>query len=159
MNFKDYINELNANISDVATSEKAKKLRKTLITVGGILTIVGFVGVIGSFIAFATAGFDAFGNNGFTARVIVPFVLFPIFGVVSGIGGVALKLGLSILVGGEVSKFIDKNTNKRCECGSNIKDDEIFCSSCGRNLRKTCPQCNTIQEPNDAYCKKCGCKN
>lgn len=154
----DYIKELNANIADVATSEKAKKLRKKLFIAGGICSVVGFLGLITCFILFATAGFGAFGDNGFTARVLVPFCLFPVFGLFAGVGTWLIRIGFSILVGGEGSKFIDKTMNHRCECGYTIKDGDLFCPNCGKVVRKTCPNCGTPQEPGAQFCKKCGTK-
>ena len=75
-NLQETIHALNADVKNVANCEKAKRLRKKLLSIGLPLAIGGFVGVFVCFILFATAGFDAFGPNGFTARIIVPFVLF-----------------------------------------------------------------------------------
>lgn len=159
MNLTDYIKLLNANVADLAYQEKAKKLKRNLLVWGGIAVGVGGIGILICFILFATAGFDSFTSTGFSARVLIPFCLFPVFGIISGIGGVLLKFGLAILIGGATSRFVDKATNNRCPvCGDTIQDDEIFCSKCGTPVRKKCPVCGEIQDPKAQFCKKCGTK-
>jgi hypothetical protein len=75
-NLQESIKALNADVKNVANCEKAKKLRKKLLTIGLPLAIGGYLGVFICFALFATAGMNAFGPNGFTARVMIPFLLF-----------------------------------------------------------------------------------
>lgn len=155
-NLQNTITKLNADVSDTLNQEKAKKLRKKLIAIGLSLAIIGFVGVFVCFTLFATAGFDAFGEHGFTARVIVPFVLFIPFGMLGGVGSMLASLGFKILIAGETTKFVDKSINVRCECGNMIKTDVKFCPACGKQVRKTCSKCNTVNDPNSKFCTNCG---
>lgn len=154
----NYIRQLNANVADLAEQEKAKRLKSLLIKIGGVLTAIGIIGIMVNFVLFATAGSSAFGENGFTARILVPFFLFALSGFLLVIGSMLLKAGLSILIAGEAAKFTDKSLNDRCECGSPIDDDEIFCSSCGKRVRSKCAECGCMQEPNAQFCKNCGAK-
>lgn len=157
---KDTVKTLNANVADLATQEKAKNLRKKLIQYGIAGVAVGGIGVFISFIAFTIGGFSATQSmsSGLPYGVLIPFFLFPIFGVILGIGQTVLKIGLSILIGGETAKYLDKNFTDRCACGSVITKDEIFCTSCGREVRKTCSACGIKQNPKSSFCSNCGNK-
>lgn len=154
----DEIKKLNADVADFATQEKAKVLRKQLIVWGLVIAVVGFVGVFVCFTLFVVGGVTTTVGSGITARVIVPFILFVPCGCLGGLGVTIAKLGLSILIGGETAKFVDKSINDRCKCGSTIEADEIFCSKCGRSVRKTCSNCGEINDISSEYCKKCGTK-
>lgn len=153
----DEIKALNSDVKNTANSEKAKKLRKKLLSIGLPLAILGFVGVFTCFILFATAGVDAFDDHGFTARVLVPFFLIIPCAVVGSIGAAIASLGFRIVVVGYTSQLIDDTVGNNCpNCGDTISPDEIFCSKCGYQLRKECPNCKTINSHEDKFCKKCG---
>ena len=151
------IKALNSDVNNVANSERAKKLRKKLLSIGLPMAIIGFLGVFICFVLFATAGFDAFDAHGFTARVLVPFILFIPCGVVGGIGLAIASLGFKIVVTGYTTQLIDETVGNNCpKCGDKIDNDEAFCSKCGFQLRKECPACKTINTHKDKFCKKCG---
>ena len=45
----------------------------------------------------------------------------------------------------------------RCpNCHSEIDDDSIFCSNCGKVLAATCPKCGKKNASNSKFCKFCG---
>lgn len=157
---KDTVKTLNANVADLASQEKAKTLRGKLIKYGIIGVAVGGISVFACFIAFTIGGFSAVESMsmGIPFGVLIPFFLFPVFGIVLGISQTVLKIGLSILIGGETAKYLDKNFTDRCSCGSVITQDEIFCTSCGSEVRKTCSSCGSKQNPKSKFCNKCGNK-
>lgn len=43
------------------------------------------------------------------------------------------------------------------KCGSEQKDDALFCNKCGTMLVRICPKCSTKVEPNAFFCSHCGC--
>lgn len=152
MKIMDTIKELNANIADIGTCEKAKKLRKKLLIAGGVLLGIGFL--LFAIIAIVmVASFNSFSN---IEAFMIMFVILGILMVACiSVGGVCLKLGLSILVVGEGTKLIDKTITKRCECGETIREDNQFCPKCGKSVRVSC-ECGQINEPGDKFCGKCG---
>ena len=151
------IKALNSDVNNVANSERAKKLRRKLLSIGLPIAIIGYLGVFVCFVLFATAGFNAFGENGFTARVLVPFILFIPCGVVGVIGSSIASLGFKIVVTGYTTQLIDEAVGNNCpKCGDKVDKDEMFCSKCGFQLRKECKGCKTINSHKDKFCKKCG---
>jgi len=153
----DYIKELNANINNLANSEKAKTLRKQLIIAGIIMMIVGFCGAFICFISFALISANSMGSftPGFPKGIFIPFFLIIPLSLIGSIGLFLLRAGLSILIGGETSKYLDK-INKKCpKCGKNIEETELYCSQCGGSVRDVC-ECGNQNEPNDNFCRKCG---
>lgn len=153
MKIMDTIKELNANIADIGTCEKAKKLRKKLLIWGGVLTGLGFLLFGAIVISMSTIGL----SSNITAMMALFVVLALLMMACIGVGGVCLKLGLSILVVGEGSKFVDKTITKRCECGEAIREENQFCPKCGKSVRVAC-DCGQINEPGDKFCGKCGKK-
>ena len=65
----DEIKALNSDVKNVANCERAKKLRRKLLSIGLPMAIIGFAGVFTCFVLFATAGFSGFNENGFTAKI------------------------------------------------------------------------------------------
>lgn len=154
---RDEIVELNNDVNNVSNSKKAKKLRKKLMTIGLILAILGFGGVLTCLILFTTAGMNAFDDNGFTPRVLIPFILFVPCGAVGSIGMVIYHMGLSIVITGYTANLINETVTLKCpDCGDPISKDELFCTKCGRKLRNQCTKCGFINEPEDKFCAKCG---
>lgn len=158
-NLRETIKALNADVRDVATCEKAKKLRKTLLSVGLTLAICGFAGVFVCLILFVTAGPDAFGPNGFTARIIVPFLLFIPCGLIGATGATLASFGLKIVITGYTANLIDETVGARCgNCGKTVNPDAVFCSACGAKIKKECPACKTVNDDSNNYCDNCGAK-
>ena len=156
---QDTIKALNADVSNVANCEKAKKLRRTLLSIGIPMAAVGFIGLFTCFILFATAGMDAFGPNGFTARIMVPFILFIPCGLIGGIGASIASLGFKIVVTGYTTNLINETVGNVCpNCKANINPDMPFCKKCGHKLVKTCHSCNHENDHKSDFCEKCGTK-
>ena len=158
-NLQETIKALNADVKNVANCEKAKRLRKKLLAIGLPLAICGFLGVFICFALFATAGFDAMGSNGFSARIMVPFLLFIPCGVVGGIGSMIASLGFKIVITGYTTDLINETVGNNCpNCGETIGSEMYFCSKCGTKVRKECPNCKYVNNHKSEYCEKCGTK-
>ena len=158
-NLQETIKALNADVKNVANCEKAKKLRKKLLTIGLPLAIGGFLGVFICFALFATAGMNAFGPNGFTARLMVPFLLFMPCGVVGAIGSMIASLGFKIVITGYTTNLINEAVGNNCpNCGETINSEMIFCSKCGSKVKNECSNCKHINSHKSDYCEKCGTK-
>ena len=158
-NLQETIKALNADVKNVANCEKAKRLRKKLLVIGLPLAICGFLGVFICFALFATAGFDAMGSNGFSARIMVPFLLFIPCGVVGGIGSMIASLGFKIVITGYTTDLINETVGNNCpNCGETIGSEMYFCSKCGTKVRKECPNCKYLNNHKNDYCEKCGTK-
>ena len=158
-NLNETIIALNKGVKNVANCEKAKKLRKKLLSIGLPLAIGGFLGLFVCFVLFATAGFDAFGPDGFTARIIVPFVLFLPCGIIGGIGSMITSFGLKIVIAGYTTNLIDETIGNNCPtCGDAINSEMLFCSKCGTKLKNECSNCKHINHHKNDFCEKCGTK-
>ena len=158
-NLQDTIKALNADVHNVANCERAKKLRKKLLSIGLPMAIGGYLGVFICFILFATAGMDAFDENGFTPRVIVPFVLFMPCGIIGGIGSMIASLGFRIAITGYTTNLINTEIGNNCpNCGETVSPDMNFCVKCGAKVRKECSNCKRINSYKNEYCEKCGTK-
>jgi predicted RNA-binding Zn-ribbon protein involved in translation (DUF1610 family) len=160
-NLKEEIRLLNSDVNNVANSEKAKDLRKKLLTIGGILTGVGYGGVFLCFIAFVLGGIGAVNssNSEFPTHIMIPFILCIPLGIVGSVGAALLSLGLKIAITGYASNLVEETVWNRCpNCGDRITKEELFCNKCGHKLKSKCPECGHINEPNTEYCIKCGCK-
>ena len=154
---RDEIITLNADVKNVANCEKAKKLKKKLLLIGLPLAIIGFGGLFTCIVLFATAGSSAFGENGFTARVIVPFVLIIPFAIVISIGLSLSSLAFKIIITGYTTDLADSVVGNKCSnCGDEITDGEMFCGKCGQPVRKQCPKCQHINDVKNKFCERCG---
>lgn len=157
-NLQKTITELNSNVNDVANCEKAKKLRKKLISIGLPIAIIGFLGVFTCFVLFATAGMSGFAENGFSARLIVPFVLFMPCGIMGGIGAVVSSLGFKIVITGYATNLVDETVGNKCpSCGEKV-EDALFCGKCGAKIKKQCNSCKHINKIENEFCEICGNK-
>ena len=41
-------------------------------------------------------------------------------------------------------------------CGSSVKNEDIFCNQCGKNLVQNCPNCGEQIEIDAVFCRECG---
>ena len=159
-NLGEEIKYLNSNINDVANYEKAKKLRKKLLTIGISLLACGIIGTIVSFVLFIVFGVNAMESmSGFPKLIIIPIITIFLSGICLSIGSVLISLGLKIVVTGYTTELIDETVGNRCpKCGDAIQPGEIYCDKCGTPVRKVCPNCQNINDPNSGFCSKCGTK-
>ena len=156
-NLSETIKLLNADVKNVANCEKAKKLRKKLLTIGLTMAVVGFLGVFICFVLFTTATFSDVGSDGFSARILVPFILFVPCGMVGGVGLSIASLGFRIVITGYASNLIDETVGNNCpNCGVAINSEMPFCSKCGTKIKKECVDCKHINGHENKYCEKCG---
>jgi len=60
---------------------------------------------------------------------------------------------------GLIIYLIFKQNNSICSnCGTLQSKKNIFCTNCGKKIKKTCDNCNTPLNRNDKYCSKCANK-
>ena len=156
-NLQETIKALNADVNNVANCEKAKKLRKKLLTIGLPLAIGGYLGVFICFVLFATAGSSGVGPNGFTGRVIIPFVLFMPCGIIGSIGANITSLAFKIIVTGYTSELINETVGNNCpNCKNTIDLDSFYCPNCGEKIKIKCMNCNHINSYKSNFCENCG---
>ncbi|MBQ6979208.1 MAG: zinc ribbon domain-containing protein [Clostridia bacterium] len=158
-NLYETIKSLNADVNNVANCEKAKKLRKKLLSIGLSIGICGLLGVFVCFAFAATAGFDAFGPNGPTARIMIPFLLFIPCSIVAVIGFAIASLGFKIVITGYTTDLINETIGNTCpNCGETLRQETIFCPKCGTKLKKECPNCKHVNDYKSEFCSQCGTK-
>ena len=157
-NLEDTIKQLNADVNNVANCEKAKQLRKRLLSIGLPMTIGGFLGVFVCFAMFAISGYSsASTGNTNIAGTVIPFILFIPFGVVAGIGSMITSLSLKIVITGYTSNLIHETVGNICpSCGETIKPETVFCPKCGTQVKNECPNCKFINKSTNKFCEKCG---
>lgn len=151
------INELNSGVKNVANCEKAKKLRKKLLSIGLPLVIIGLLGIITCILLATLSGVK--GANGSPAFMIIPLVaIFPC-GIIVSIGGIITSFGFNIIITGKTANLIDEATGSNCSnCGEPITSEMLFCPKCGTGVKKACPNCKHVNKYKNEYCEKCGTK-
>ena len=158
-NLRDTIKALNSDVKDVANCKRAKALRKKLLGIGTTLVLAGIIGIITCLALFITAGEGAFTQNGFSARVLVPFILIIPFGLITGVGSFLVSLALKIVITGYTANLVDETVGSHCHnCGENIDPELNFCSKCGSQQKKECSVCKHQNKLDNNYCEKCGNK-
>ncbi|MBR2459688.1 MAG: zinc ribbon domain-containing protein [Clostridia bacterium] len=151
MNLKKRIAELNRNVADAATSQKARKLRRILIAVGAPLLFLGLFGLIINAVSFML-----------TQSLSLPIaflriMLFMLCGAMISVGCWLLAAALAIIVGGAATGFMGKQLGMRiCSCGAQYHDTDKFCPKCGKENITVCPCCNASVSPEDTFCRNCG---
>ncbi len=161
----DTIASLNANITDLATCKKAKKLRRILLIVGGLLILICSVVLVICLINILRIGASTMGGmfsqsdtTGDTFVKIIPYLIaFLVCGLLLILGIYIFKAGFKILIGTAGTKLVDKSLNVRCaSCGVVLSETHDFCPKCGKVVRKVCPNCNHKNEHGNDFCSKCG---
>ena len=168
--FGRYIKNLNKEVGNTLTSEKAKRVRHTLITIGVILIIVGIISFIFGVVKMFNGIFDSpdsgscpeIGEPGWfdcekdsnsnqfahkAGSMILGFGVGAV-GVILGVIGVAMvNAGLAVLITGEGSKMID-NAIERAEEEERYHNpkESKSCANCGGKLefikgKWKCPYC------------------
>lgn len=155
-NIKNAIKEINSGVQSKVNNEKAIKLKKKLIHISIPLIVVGIIGVIVSFVLFVTAGNKAFTDNGFSARIMISIVTFIVSGIILSVGFAILSLALNIVVTQFATNLISEETSEICPfCHAKINENSIFCTSCGKQLKKQC-SCGQVNDLNSSFCSQCG---
>ncbi|MBQ4558537.1 MAG: zinc ribbon domain-containing protein [Clostridia bacterium] len=158
-NLRETIITLNGDVNNVANCEKAKNLRKKLLSIGLPMAIIGFLGVFICFAAFVIIGFSSVGGGGFPAGILIPFILTIPCGVVGSIGAMIAGYGFRIVITGYSTNLINETVGNSCpSCGKTIDSEMDFCSNCGTKIKKECSNCNHINSSNSKFCEKCGTK-
>ena len=151
-------NERMDKVNGTVNGEPAKKIRKKLLTWGGVGAGLGIAMIIAGFITFAVGGFKSVETMKTSVTTIIGPVIFILGGLLMTFGIAAIRAGLAIVITGVATKSLD--VNKYCpHCGDIIDEDELCCNKCGANLRenKIC-ECGTQNDVDDEYCRKCGKK-
>ena len=159
-NLRQSILQLNADVHNVANSEKAKKLRKKLLSIGLPLTIGGFGGALLCFILFTVFSIRAVETmSGFNAGVLVPFFLIIPCALVGSIGAMLLSLAMQITVTAYVSQTVDTTLKNTCpHCQTVMDANAKFCGKCGKPFVKICSSCQAENDNANEYCSQCGQK-
>lgn len=162
-NLRETVKALNADVNNVANSERAKKLRSRLLKIGIPMAVCGFLGVFVCFAMFAVGGFNAVdnfdGSFGFPTEVLVPFLLFIPCAIVGGIGMTITSIGFKIVITGYTTNLIKEAVGNNCpNCGEAINPGMSFCAKCGTKARKECSQCQYVNPYKNEFCEKCGNK-
>ncbi len=159
--------------------EKAKheKTKKTLKTLGLILTACGAILTIICFIDFFSTMYSF---SGMPKLFFLGFIGLPMLGIGimlltwgnrSEIGRYVknesvpvvneavqeLKPSIEAVVGAvKGTGETEKKENVCPSCGKVNQPDNNFCDGCGARLHKVCPHCGARQEAGDKFCGNCG---
>lgn len=152
-------NEQMDKVDGTINGEPAKKIRKKLLTRGGVGAGVGIMMIIAGLITFSVGEFVSVESmTTVSISTIIGPIIFILGGFITAFSIAAIRAGLAIVITGAATKVL--NVNKHCQnCGDIIDENELFCNKCGANLRenKIC-ECGTQNDVDDIYCRKCGKK-
>jgi len=153
---RETIKGLNADVNNVANSEKAKKLRRRLLWIGLPLAIIGIAGALTCFILFVTA--MGIPNPG-AGRVMIPFFMIIPTSLVAALGWTIASLGFKIVITGYTANLVKETVGHNCpNCGGSVDLETLFCPKCGTKVKKECSNCKHINSYRNDYCEKCGTK-
>ena len=150
---------LNSDVKSVATCEKAKKLRKKLLTIGIPMTVLGFGGALVCFILFGVLSFQKVNSDSFEfdGTFLIPFFCIIPCAFVGAIGAGILSTGLKIVIADYVSTVIEEAVGLVCPvCKATVAPNAKFCGSCGTVLIKKCPNCQKENPLENGFCVDCG---
>lgn len=152
-----------------------ENVKLTLKIVGGVCLSVGIICSVIGFINF----FSTIATGEFPKLFFMLFIGFPLIGVGASLLGFAFRREIMTYtknesvpvinqMGGEITPAVKDiasaikttgNENTTCpECGSINDKDDKFCKNCGRKLHNTCPGCGAEVASDCKYCPQCGCK-
>ena len=135
------------------------------------LTIVGFVVMILSLIAFAggvlLVVFGSMNDGGaweIIWRVVLGAILIIFGAIFFGVGFTMLAVTRSMVdvEEGNVSDMGNRakgtvNITKCPKCGTKLDENAKFCKKCGANLEgKVCPNCGQVAPLDADFCENCG---
>lgn len=157
-NLRNEIILLNADVKNVANSEKAKKLRKKLFNIGIPLTVIGLAGVFTCFVLFTCFGIQSVQEGvGFPSAILVPFFLIIPFAIMGSIGTSLISIASKIVITSYTANLVDSVVRDTCpNCGNTLNGNENFCSKCGTAVQKKCPKCGHINKKENCFCEQCG---
>ena len=150
----------NADVNNVATSEKAKKLRKKLLSIGIPMAVLGFGGLTLCFILFTVFSIQSVQEmTGFSTKVIIPFVCIIPCALVGGIGASFINYGLQIVLAGYTTQLVQENAGFSCpSCKQAVEPTAKFCGTCGAAIEKVCQHCQAANPLQNEFCSQCGKK-
>lgn len=158
-NLRETVKALNADAKNVANCEKAKNLRKKLLSIGLPLAILGFLGVITCFVLFVVGGMNATPDGSIPTMIVISAVLLIPCGIIASIGISLALIGLKIAITGYATNMIDETVGHNCpKCGEPVDSKKEYCSKCGTKLKKECPNCKHSNDGKAEYCESCGTK-
>lgn len=157
-NLRNEIILLNADVKNVANSEKAKKLRKKLFNIGIPLAVIGLAGVFTCFVLFTCFGIQSAQEGvGFPSAILVPFFLIIPFAIMGSIGTSLISIASKIIITSYTANLVDSVVRDTCpNCGNTLNGNENFCSKCGTAVQKKCPKCGHINKKENCFCEQCG---
>ena len=156
------------NQSHEQTKKKLKTIGITLLSVGGVMFLIGLIDF-----------FSAFGSFRAPTLFFLCMIGLPMVGIGGGItmkafqreiqqysadetipviNNVAPDIAPAITtIADAVREGVQGVEKKPCPyCGEMVEEDDKFCPACGKPLTHACPACGTTVEADDKFCPECG---